>query len=57
MSNGTSIPTPIKEFHAHLDICDLCNDHPYDLCPTGYELLKAAARKDNDHASSESQRA
>lgn len=33
---------PIDAFNAHLDMCRRCADHPFDLCPAGAELLKAA---------------
>jgi hypothetical protein len=33
----------IDAFHTHLDECEQCRNHPFNLCPTGAELLKAAA--------------
>jgi len=33
----------IDSFHAHLDACQQCRDNPFDLCPTGAKLLRAAA--------------
>ncbi len=33
----------IDKFHAHLDDCKQCRDHPFDLCPDGAKLLKEAA--------------
>ena len=33
----------IAEFHAHLDICSQCRDHPFNLCSAGAILLKEAA--------------
>jgi len=30
-------------FHAHLDVCPQCEQHPFDLCSTGARLLKQAA--------------
>jgi hypothetical protein len=33
----------IDRFHVHLDVCKQCRDHPFELCPTGAELLKGAA--------------
>lgn len=30
-------------FHAHLDKCYQCREHPMDLCPTGAKLLTEAA--------------
>ena len=32
----------IEKFHAHLDVCKQCRDHPFDLCPVGAPLLMAA---------------
>jgi hypothetical protein len=26
-------------FHAHLDVCEQCEQHPFDLCPVGQKLL------------------
>ena len=33
----------INKFHAHLDICEQCRKHPFDLCEVGAKLLKEAA--------------
>ena len=33
----------IDKFHAHLDVCSQCRNHPFGLCPTGAKLLKEAA--------------
>ncbi len=33
----------IDRFHAHLDVCSQCRNHPFGLCPTGARLLKEAA--------------
>ena len=33
----------IDKFHAHLDVCSQCRNHPFYLCPTGAKLLKDAA--------------
>lgn len=33
----------IGKFHAHLDVCEQCERHPFDLCPIGAMLLKDAA--------------
>lgn len=30
-------------FHAHLDVCAQCREHPFDLCPAGAVLLREAA--------------
>ena len=35
----------IDKFHAHLDVCNQCRNHPFDLCPTGAQLLRAAAER------------
>ena len=32
----------IDMFHAHLDICSQCENHPFDLCPIGAMLLREA---------------
>jgi hypothetical protein len=29
------------DFHAHLDVCQQCEGHPFELCPIGRELLTA----------------
>lgn len=29
-------------FHRHLEICGQCADQPFNLCPTGARLLRAA---------------
>lgn len=36
----------IDEFHEHLDRCDQCRNHPFDLCKEGESLLKKAAGQD-----------
>lgn len=30
-------------FHEHLDICQQCRDHPFDLCSAGATALALAA--------------
>jgi len=36
-------PAPPKlAFHAHLDDCQQCHNHPLDLCPIGARLLREA---------------
>lgn len=30
-----------SDFHAHLDECEQCREHPLDLCSTGAELMWA----------------
>jgi hypothetical protein len=38
--------TPATDaFHAHLDICKQCADHPFDLCTVGSDLLYAASKE------------
>lgn len=39
----------IKKFHAHLDVCSQCRDHPFGLCRTGASLLKYAATGELDN--------
>lgn len=34
--------TATDRFHAHLDDCRRCEEHPFDLCAIGAVLLKAA---------------
>lgn len=29
-------------FHAHLDVCKQCFNHPLELCPIGNGLIRAA---------------
>lgn len=43
-------PGRVDEFHAHLDVCQQCRDNPFDLCPIGATLLKAAAEKPYSHS-------
>ena len=38
----------IDKFHAHLDICAQCRNHPFGLCATGAKLLKEAAAGKTD---------
>jgi len=33
----------IGKFHAHLDVCSQCENHPFSLCSVGARLLKEAA--------------
>ena len=30
----------INEFHKHLDECSQCENHPFNLCPKGADLIK-----------------
>lgn len=38
----------IDRFHAHLDVCSQCRNHPFRLCVTGAKLLKEAATGQSD---------
>jgi hypothetical protein len=31
-------------YHQHLDVCEWCNNHPFDLCPEGYAKLQQAVK-------------
>jgi hypothetical protein len=42
MTNDSAGLSPEDEFHAHLDVCDQCQDHPFSLCATGASLIRAA---------------
>jgi hypothetical protein len=43
----SKVTDEIDAFHAHLDVCRQCRDHPFQLCRTGAELLvKAGASAD-----------
>jgi hypothetical protein len=35
----------IDRFHAHLDVCEQCRNHPFNLCPLGDRLLHSAAQE------------
>jgi hypothetical protein len=47
MSDHPTTPAQVEEktklFHNHLDVCDQCREHPFNLCSTGDKLLKDAA--------------
>lgn len=43
----------IDRFHAHLDVCSQCRNHPFGLCPTGASLLKEAATGQIDEPKSQ----
>ena len=30
----------IDRFHAHLDVCEQCREHPFELCEIGELLLR-----------------
>jgi hypothetical protein len=36
------------KFHAHLDVCPQCADHPFHLCAEGHRLLLATATYKKD---------
>lgn len=31
-------------FHEHLDVCKQCEEHPFDLCPTGQKIMADLAK-------------
>jgi len=33
------------KFHAHLDECEQCEKHPFDLCEKGARLLREAGEE------------
>ncbi len=33
-------------FHQHLDECERCREHPFDLCKIGVSLIQKAAQSD-----------
>lgn len=33
-------------FHAHLDVCKQCRDHPFGLCKIGDTLIRATAEEE-----------
>jgi hypothetical protein len=35
------LKTPDVKFHDHLEVCEQCREHPFDLCPRGHILLMA----------------
>lgn len=35
----------MNEFHAHLDECAWCCEHPFDLCAEGQRLIELALKK------------
>jgi hypothetical protein len=44
-SQGWSELEEINEFHDHLDMCEQCANHPFDLCKIGFDLIAKQARK------------
>jgi hypothetical protein len=38
-----SLTESMDKFHAHLDECKQCREHPFGLCPSGSTLLLATA--------------
>ena len=36
---GATVEDFVGQFHAHLDECETCREHPFDLCPIGHRLL------------------
>lgn len=49
----TTVYQRIDKFHAHLDICSQCENHPFALCPIGAKLLKEAATGQADESQDE----
>ena len=41
-----SIIESMEKFHAHLDMCKQCRDHPFGLCKVGESLLLTTPKKD-----------
>lgn len=41
--NMTTWVEAAAAFHAHLDFCQQCEQHPFDLCTVGARLLRLAA--------------
>lgn len=37
-----------NRYHAHLDVCKQCREHPFALCRQGAELLKEVALKSEE---------
>lgn len=38
----TEAEAALDVFHAHLDVCQRCREHPFNLCPVGAPLLMQA---------------
>lgn len=36
------VEQPGDKFHAHLDACEQCREHPFDLCLIGASLLASS---------------
>ena len=36
------LPKEVLAFHGHLDECQRCREHPFDLCSVGAKKLKEA---------------
>jgi hypothetical protein len=47
--SGTTVDKAIDKFHSHLDVCEQCRNHPFNLCPTGATLLRNAATLANEN--------
>ena len=43
-TSSQSSMRPADAFHAHLDVCAQCADHPFQLCRVGAALLVATAQ-------------
>ena len=37
----TNVDIAADNFHAHLDVCPQCEQHPFELCAVGHRLLMA----------------
>lgn len=42
MSDRREPHEPSDAFHAHLDGCEQCREHPFDLCEVGQTLIARA---------------
>jgi hypothetical protein len=40
----SAITDAIDLFHEHLDGCEQCRNHPFELCSSGAELLRNVGR-------------
>jgi hypothetical protein len=43
LAGRTSLRELSDRFHAHLDVCQQCSRHPFELCGIGHRLLARAA--------------
>jgi hypothetical protein len=47
MTDETGTLAAINAFHAHLDHCSQCMNHPFNLCSEGAKLLLATVPSDD----------